>query len=117
MLISVGKVPGNILLDSTEWLNIANIACFLIFIFLVILLFKPAYITAGEEKLIYLSNPKFTVGMENTQNNANEPTISSAGLISPTVTPEVILDSEKIDKSDVFFGGLMVQNPIPYDFD
>jgi hypothetical protein len=117
MLIAVGKVPGNISLDGTEWRNISKIACFLTIIFLVIFLFKPAYVTAGEETFKYVSKAKFTSSTENTQNNANEPAVNSAGFISPAVTPEVILDSEKIDKSDVVFGGLMAWNPISYDFD
>ncbi len=117
MLIAVGKVPGNISLDSTEWRNISKIACFLTVVFLVIFLFKPAYVTAGEEKLIYLSNAKFTAGTENTQSNANEPAVNSAGLKAPAVTPEVILDAEKVDNSGVFFGGLMTWNLIPYDLD
>lgn len=117
MLISSGNGSGNILLKGKKWRKISKFVCFLTIVFLVIFLFKPACITAGEEKHTNTSIVKFAAGTENAQSNPNETNVNSAGLTSQAVTSEVILDADKIGKGDAFFRGIMACNPIFYFLD
>jgi len=117
MLIALGKNRGNFLLQGTKRRNIPKISGVLFVTFLVIFLFKPACIIAGEEKLTYTSAMKFTAVTEYAQGNSKKIDADSAGLISHVVNPEVIPDVNKIDKNNALINRIMAWKPILYALD